>query len=282
MNLRIGKLTYLNNLPIYYHFLNHHSYLAHKHRIIEGTPCFLNQGIRKGEIDLSVVSSIEYARNFDDYLIFPDLSISSQGPVESVLLFSRVTLEELHQRPLLISSDSETSVALIKIIFSQYGVEPLYMRGRVPESEQESFGFNNEFAAMLVIGDMALQLRRQCPYPYVYDLGEEWQKITGLPFVFALWIVRQEAFIRDPELVFEVYHALIESRNYSLGHLEEVIAYARKPASLSPSDCLHYFKNLRFELSSSYQKGLKMYFDFLFKQGEIPCPVRILKLLSLP
>jgi len=282
MNLRIGKLSYLNNLPIYYHFLNHHPYLANKHTIIEGSPRFLNQGIRKGDIDLSVVSSIEYARNFDDYLILPDFSISSQGPVESVLLFSRVPLEELHQRPLLLSSDSETSVALIKIIFSQYGVEPLYMRGKVPESEKESFGFNNEFAAMLVIGDMALQLHGQSPYPYVYDLGEEWQKITGLPFVFALWIVRQEVFTSTPDLVFEVYHALIESRNYSLGHLEEVIASAQKPASLSPSGCLHYLQNLRFELSSSYQKGLKMYFNFLFQQEEISRPVRIIKFMSLP
>ena len=280
MNLRIGKLPYLNNLPMYHHFLKRHPDSANKYTIIEGPPRYLNQGIREGEIDVSVVSSIEYARNAENYLILPNLSISSKGQVRSVLLFSRVPIKKLHQRVLLISSDSETSVALIKIVLSHYGVEPVYMKGKIPESEEESFGFNNELAAMLVIGDLALQLRGQNHYPYVYDLGEEWQTITGLPFVFALWIVRQEVFARTPAFVFQICHALQESCNYSLSHLEELIAFTRKPFSLSPSVCFHYLQNLRFELSPFYQKGLKMYFHFLFKMGEIPYPVQFLRFLG--
>ncbi|MEW5802844.1 MAG: menaquinone biosynthesis protein [bacterium] len=287
MKLRLGKLSYLNNAPMYYRLAkNYHSHLAGRYEIVEGSPSYLNRCIRQKEIDLTVASSIEYARNLEHYLILPNLSISSDGPVKSVVLMSRVPMEKLDKQPLLLSSDSETSVALIKIILSRQGIEPVYIRGKVPVAENGNGTLSPDlaadFAALLVIGDRALQLCGQNTFPFVYDLGEEWKRMTGLPFVFALWMVRQEAYDRDRQLVFQLWQALLASRDYSLSHPEEFIASVKTQASLPRAVCLSYIQqNLRYELSSRYQEGLKMYYRFLYELGEIPQPVQALRFMDL-
>ncbi|MEW6378702.1 MAG: menaquinone biosynthesis protein [bacterium] len=293
MKLRLGKLSYLNNAPMYYGLpRNNHSLLTESCTIVEGPPSYLNHCIRQKEIDLTVASSIEYARNFEGYLILPDLSISSDGPVQSVLLLSKAPMEELHGQPLLLTSDSETSVGLVKILLSQRGIEPVYIRGKVPGQGGPEAGGNGgngsccpppEFTAFLVIGDRALHLwqseKERGPYSYLYDLGEEWKKMTGLPFVFALWMVRKEAFCQAPELVFQVQQALLDSRDYSLTHLEEFIASVKTQPKLPAAVCRSYIQNLRYELSSRYQQGLLRYYKYLHEMGEIPQPVQGLELL---
>jgi len=281
VKFRIGKLSYLNNAPMYYALDRNLSSLAGRYEIVEGPPSHLNQCIRQKKIDLTVASSIVYARNFEHYAILPDLSIGSDGPVKSVLLVSRVPMERLDKQPLLLTSDSETSVALVKILLSQRGVEPVYVRGNVLQGIKGDSCFPPDYAAFLIIGDSALLLREKGSYPFIYDLGGEWKKMTGLPFVFALWIVRQEAFYLHGELVFQIWQALCASRHYSLTHPEEFIASVRTPAELSKEVCLRYIqKDLRYELSARYREGLIMYYRFLYELGEIHQPVQELNLLS--
>jgi chorismate dehydratase len=273
MNLRIGKLSYLNNFPMYYTLLRSRPPFTRNWTFVEGSPYQLNTSLRGGEIDLSVVSSIEYAKHFNNYFILPNLSISSDGPVQSVLLFSWVPMERLHRQPLLVSSASETSMALIKIILTQRQTEPCYLRGKIPESGNEFERFSKYFKGLLVIGDYALQLKMRNSFPFVYDLGEEWRKLTGLPFVFALWVVRRDIFAQNQEIVLQAWRALQESRTYSLAHLDELIAFVQKPADLTDVTYTNYLQNLRYELTSRYQEGLKRYYHFLSKLGEIPYPV---------
>ncbi|MGA1876227.1 MAG: menaquinone biosynthesis protein [bacterium] len=273
MNFRIGKLSYLNNLPMYYTLLRRHPPFTREWTFVEGSPSQLNAFIREGEIDLSVVSSIEYAKNFKSYFILPNLSISSDGPVQSVLLFSWVPMEKLHEQPLLVSSASETSMALMKIILTRRHLEPCYLRGKIPESGNEFEEFSKNFQGLLVIGDYALQLKERSHFPFVYDLGEEWRKLTGLPFVFALWVVKRNIFFQRQEIVLQVLRALQESRTYSLAHLDELIAFIQKPADVPDVTYIRYFQNLRYELTARYQEGLKRYYHFLWKLGEIPYPV---------
>ncbi|MCL6584646.1 MAG: menaquinone biosynthesis protein [bacterium] len=287
--LRLGKLSYLNNAPIYFGLASRYPALAERCTIVEAPPSCLNRSIRQGEIDLTVVSSIEYARNFEHYLILPDLSISSDGPVYSVLLMSRVAMEELHRRPILLSSESEASVALLKIILSQRGIEPVYVQGKVPDeeekgAEQEGRGTlwsQFEFSAFLAIGDQALKWwsssRERLSFPFLYDLGAEWKKMTGLPFVFALWIVRNEVFYHNPQLVLQIRQALLDCRHWSLNHLDQFMASISLPAELSI--CRSYIQNLDYEFSSRYQQGLLRYYHYLHELGEIPQPIPRLNLL---
>lgn len=284
--LRLGKLSYFNNAPMYYGLTKNHPHITGCYKILEGPPSYLNQCIRQKEIDLTAASSIVYAQNFEHYLILPNLSISSDGPVQSVLLLSRVPIERLDKQLLLLSSDSETSVALIKIIMSRQGISPVYIRGQVPDMGNGNQHISSDLSALLVIGDRALQVTygqssSSRSFPFVYDLGEEWKKMTGLPFVFALWMVRQESFDQNGELVFQLWQALCESRDYSLTHPEELVASVQTPADLPKAICIRYIQqDLRYELSSRYQEGLRLYYHFLYELGEIPQPVQALKFVN--
>ena len=260
-NLRIGKLSYLNNFPVYY-FLEKKMCSFNRYSLIEGTPSQLNKLIRQEDLDLSVVSSIEYAKNYHNYFILPHLSISSFGPVRSVLLFSEVPIDQLNERIVLITTDSETSVALLKIIFHKYDIKPMLVHGKIDDLTP----LNSDFAAMLVIGDKALQLSNDnyCSYEFIYDLGEEWRKMTEFPFVFALWIVREEVYYQRPALIHEMWNCLKESRDYCLMNWGEVVDFAQRSGIFSNTACLEYFQNLKYEFSSLYQEGLKKYYDYLY------------------
>lgn len=279
--LRLGKLTYLNNLPMYYHFFDQHPELKESCSLVEGNPFTLNALIREGKIELSVISSIEYARNTNKYLILPDLSISSVGAVRSVLFFCQRPLEELGdlaEPSILITSDSETSVALLKIILAQKGIKPLFIRGQIPKENEPLAALGHNFSCLLVIGDRALQLQETSPFPLVYDLGELWQKMTGLPFVYALWIVRQEIYHQDRDLVIKIWQALRSTRHYSLSHLEELAASV--PSSLTPDRICHYLQNLNYTLPLAHQQGLMRFYHLLWKIGELEHEVTDLSLLK--
>src|SRR6185369_136927 len=112
--LRIGRIEYANCTPIF-HSLNELS-PAGSYNYIGGVPARLNAMLAAGDIDVCPSSSIAYALHPERYLIIPDLSISSRGPVQSVLLFSNLPIEELDGRDVLLTSESDTSVNLLKIL----------------------------------------------------------------------------------------------------------------------------------------------------------------------
>ena len=110
----LGKIGYLNVLPIYEPL--EAGRVPHRFVIRSGPPSTLNELMRRGELDLSACSSIEYARNPADYLLVPDLAIGSRGPVQSVQLLSRVPLARLDGERVLISSHTHTSAALLMLL----------------------------------------------------------------------------------------------------------------------------------------------------------------------
>ncbi|MEM5788168.1 MAG: menaquinone biosynthesis protein, partial [Syntrophobacteraceae bacterium] len=187
--LNLGRIGYLNVLPVYYPLEN--GIITHPFTIIPGVPSYLNELAANGELDISPVSSIEYARHSDLYYIVPDLSISSFGKVKSVLLLSRYPVEQLSGRDILMSSQSHTSVGLLKILAKlRFGIEP---RFRVGTPRQGQDGEDCRADAFLAIGDEALRLSGSGSYPEIVDLGAAWYEWTHLPFVFALWVVRRRA-----------------------------------------------------------------------------------------
>src|SRR5512135_359953 len=109
---RLGRISYLNVLPIYYAMESRFG--VNGFQVVRGTPAELNGAMRRGEVDLGSISAMEYGRNYQDYLLLPDLSISSRGPVGSVLLFSRVPFQELTGRRVRVSAASASGAALVK------------------------------------------------------------------------------------------------------------------------------------------------------------------------
>ena len=150
--------------------------------VVAAVPSRVAEMLHAGEVDLGVIPSIEYAGR--DYAIVPGIGISSRGPVASVHLFHRVPLGEI--RRVALDTSSRTSVALARILLRlRLGRDPEYVA--MPPSVA---GMLAAADAAVVIGDPALFHDGDEPR---LDLGQEWTRATGLPFVYAFWAGRPGA-----------------------------------------------------------------------------------------
>jgi chorismate dehydratase len=262
--LRLGKIGYLNVLPIYYPL--EQGILEHPFEIRSGPPACLNSLMSAGELDLSAVSSIEYARNHARYYLVPDLAIGSRGPVQSVLLLSRRPLPQLEGASILISSQTHTSAALLRMLLSRH----LGLRARLETGDvTRSLRDNRLPDAFLAIGDEALRLRHHPRYPYSLDLGHAWMEWTGLPFIFGVWVVsRRSAETRGGELR-RGCRTLLAAKDWGV---RNIAFFARLIASrgiLDEPRLRSYFEGLVYDLGPRQRQGLSAFYEHLFREGEI-------------
>src|SRR3989454_8316399 len=110
----LGRIGYINCYPVYAGIDRGDVQLPAG--LVTGTPAELNDLLVAGELDVSVISAVAYARHSKDLVLLPDLAISCDGPVRSVLLFSRRPVAELDGRTVLLSASSRTSVALLELL----------------------------------------------------------------------------------------------------------------------------------------------------------------------
>ncbi|GBE03132.1 chorismate dehydratase [bacterium BMS3Abin09] len=259
--LKIGRIPYANLFPIFY-------YLDKKcdnsdYRFIKGVPSKVNRMLREGEIDVSPSSSIEYLRNKDKYLVLPWFSISSSGPIKSILLFSKCPIDELGGKTIAISSESETSIMLLKIILKEFfSLDCRFEQ----ESRRSVRNILTSFPAMLHIGDTAmieahklsLNERLQSSM-YVYDLGELWDKYTGLPFVFALWVVRKQAAEEKGDLIRKLSDDLIKAGKFASRKFKMIAWEAPLNKSLSEKELVEYWKLISYDFSEKQLEGLNLF-----------------------
>ncbi len=257
---RLGRIRYINVLPIY--FAIEQEYVPNGFHLVSGTPAELNEGLFQGRLDASAISSVEFGRHFGEYLLLPELSISTDGDAGSVLFFSRVPCHRLTGKVVLLSEASATSAALVKILlYELYGTRPLYRCGPIPQY------FPENYYGLLAIGDEALRLRAAGIYPYFLDLGRAWHELTGLPFVFGVWAVRRRYYREKTPEAQAVHQALLLSKRWGLAALEEICRQASSQVGLSPADLHRYFRGLNYELSDRQQEGLLTFYRFLYRYG---------------
>jgi chorismate dehydratase len=262
--LRLGKIDFLNVLPIYYPLES--GIISHPFDIVSGAPASLNNLMAHGDLDLSVVSSIEYARHPERYFILPDLSISCHGAVKSVLLLSKIPIPQLDGQTILISSQSHTSVALLRILFSvRLAMDVTFQPGNCTNALVRGDGP----AAFLAIGDEALRHREHERYPYRWDLGEEWFTWTGLPFVFALWVIQRKAVERWNGHLKEAIDILTSAKEWGQAHLGRVCTEAVHRKLLNYRELLDYYGCLGFHLRREEQQGLELFYRYLTRIGEV-------------
>jgi chorismate dehydratase len=271
--MRVGRIPYLNCAPVY--GAVDRGIVTLYAELVSGVPSLLNRGMAEGSIDVSVVSAVEYARESGKYLLLPDLAISCDGEVRSVMLFSTRPAEQLAGEHVLVSRSSMTSVALLDLLFEHvWKARPVFVPG---DTEADDLRRDQSpVAARLVIGDAALMLRhREHPvsvahgrsYPFVYDLGAEWKRWTGLPFVFAVWVARREVDARE---ALRVHGALMESRNWGLANLARISVDASAACHLPPSVVQEYLAGLDYGLGLEYLEGLSEFFRRLELAGKVP------------
>jgi chorismate dehydratase len=148
----------------------------------------------------------------------------------------------------------------------RWNVSPRFATARAEAGDLEALaGLPHD--AVLVIGDAALLLAARHAYPVRLDLGLEWQRWTGLPFVFAVWAARRDAV---PPGVQGVHERLLESREWGLAHLDQLAADAARTTGVSESVCREYLGDLDYALSYRHLAGLTDFFRRLAQDGLVP------------
>jgi chorismate dehydratase len=276
--LRIGMISYLNILPIF-KMLRGECYRP-EYEFVEGYPTKLNRMLHDGEIDISPSSSVEYLKNTGEYSYLEGNSISSKGPVRSILLFSRIPIESLGGHDVMATHQSATSVALLDVLLRKYYCLDYNLSiTKAPIDEAI-----RKHSASLSIGDEAIRLSRAAlcldvgkgdlPYRlqsinhqafYVYDLGDLWLRQTGLPMVFALWTVKKKTLEqRGPEV--ETFASdLVKAREFAMEKLWDI---AKTPGLiLPPEDAVDYWKSIIYDLPPDCVQGLELFGQHLDELG---------------
>ena len=265
--MKIGRIPYINCYPVYGAI--DRGLVRLDAALVDGVPTDLNRRMGAGELDISVVSAVEYARDADRYLLLPDLAISCDGPVRSVMLFSKRPAGELGARSVIVSRSSMTSVALLELLFENvWHARPRFVPGDA-EVKDVVVDSASDAEARLVIGDAALVLgsNHRERYPFAYDLGQTWKEWTGQPFVFAVWVAQRSTSVKEALLA---HAGLILSRDWGLRHLPQLAEQAHQATGVERSVCAEYLSGLDYGLSYPHLAGLTEFYRRLVERGRIP------------
>lgn len=240
--LQIGAVSYLNSRPL----IEGLEDLLPCANLVLDYPSRLADSLSAGRLDVALIPSIEYFRR-PGYEVVSDACVAARGEVLSVKLYCRVHPGDI--RRLALDEGSRTSAALTKVILAErYGVipqtEPLKMESTTRDSTAD---------AVLLIGDRAMHDPAES-FVEVMDLGKVWYDWTGLPFVFAMWVARQEA---DTDGIDDV---LSYARDLGLERIAEIAAEEAPRLGLTQTVAYNYLtKNLHYHMTSAERSGLKLF-----------------------
>lgn len=255
---RVSIIEYLNAAPLNYGFKRGlgEDFFQMKFHV----PAVCADRLRTGEVDAALVSSIEYLR-IPDLKIVPGLCIASPKRVRSVLLMSKVPTGQI--RTVALDTSSRSSVALVQILLRErYGLAPL-VRNMAPGLPD----MLKDCDAAVMIGDGAMRADKQGLL--VMDLAEEWHAWTGLPFVFALWAVRNGA----PELPTPggVGHFFHRSLEMGRANLDTLVEEARRSVGWTAGELREYFtENISYSLGAREREGLALFYEKAVQHGLAP------------
>lgn len=234
--LRVGCVKYLNARPLIY---------GKPGPIDFDHPAALCRKLERGDLDVALVSSLEFLRR-PNYRIVDGVSISSRGEVYSVIVAHRDGLTDMQQIEL--DPASETSVALLRCLLARHGLNPQFVR-KVNVQSAHTLDFQPAKACLL-IGDQAIRFRQEHPDYRFWDLGEEWNRMAQLPFVFALWLIRPE--VSDADKIADTLRQLRDRNLQDLGSL------VSSQTDFSFEFCRKYYReNLFFEFGEREKAGLR-------------------------
>ncbi len=228
---RVGCVPYLNAKPLV-QWLDENAedngaYLTYD------VPSKLADRLNSADLDVALVSIFEVFQNPTLHII-PDISISADGAVRSVRLFSKVPVAQI--KSVALDASSLTSVALTKIILAEkYSLFPTYIASPPNLSKMLQ-----DYDAGLIIGDLSLF---NSPVAEILDLGSEWKELTGLPFCYAAWLARPGTDLKH------LTKLLAESKQWGLNHLRELTAKWSIEMGLDMNRVHEYFYDImKFDL----------------------------------
>ena len=228
-------------------------------------PSALCQRLATGQLDVALVSSFEFLRN-PIYRIVDDVSISSDGAVYSVVVAHRGEFSHIEEIEL--DPASETAVNLLRCLLAELGLTP-----RLTGGTPESAGLRR---ARLIIGDQAISFRQTHASGFrFWDLGEQWKKLTGLPFVYALWLIRPE--VPDAKSIAQRLRGL---RDENLADIPAIVSDAVADVADNKQEITqefldrYYNEHLRFGFGTQEKQGLQTFADLCAKREVRPKQAR--------
>ncbi len=248
--VRLGAVDYLNARPLVYGLELRTDLFA----VRFDSPSKCAALLHEGSIDLGMIPSIEYLRGSTPYVMVNGLGIISDGPVASVALFTPHPLTTL--RTVAVDTSSRTSAGLLRVLCREgFGIEPEFVP--MPPAIGPML---KRCDAALVIGDPALYMDHEAAGLSKIDLGEEWRRLTGLPFVWAFWAGRAGAL--SPDTV----HALVRARDLGVADSDGIAdAYCGPERSAL---CRAYLReNIKYSFESRAAEGLRLYYELAARHG---------------
>lgn len=243
-NIRIAAVSYLNTLPFVYGLK--YSGILRNYELKLDVPSMCAKRFENGEVDIALVpaGALPHLKN---YRFIPDYCIGSNGNVKTVLLMSQVPLQQIRQ--VYLDQHSLTSVNLVKILARNYWkINPEWIRP--DENSQNNMA---QMESTVAIGDKTFLMGEK--FRYVYDLSDEWYKFTGLPFVFACWIVRED-------LSAESLIPFTNSLKWGLSHKKEAVGTLFNPSEFPEIDIHEYLnKNIDFNFDDKKQTALRLFLE---------------------
>jgi chorismate dehydratase len=243
--LRLGRVAFINTFPVEWALARHLD--PGEVREVAAVPTELNRMLAAGELDVANVSSIEYARNPERYVLLPSLCVGSDGAVESVQLVTPLPLPAVHS--IAVTSASATSVVLAQVL--------------VPHAEILEEGA--EADAKLLIGDAALESAFSDPTPH-HDLGALWRERTGLPMVFAVWAAQRDC---DADALARIDRALRAAVAEASEHADLVAKAAGERHGFPAGYLARYFEKLRYGFGERERAGLERFYALAVERGAL-------------
>jgi chorismate dehydratase len=257
--LRISAISYLNTAPLMWDFERG---VRPDFEVSYTIPSLCAASLREGSADVGIIPAAAYT-SISNLAIIPGVAIASRRAVRSILLVSKVPLEEI--RTVAVDTSSMTSVALIKILFAKWWGGGRTFTPMAPDIAQ----MLETHDAGLVIGDPALQINRS---RYVtYDLAEEWIRLTGKPFVFAFWAVRQ-ASLTAADRDLDLAATFQESRDHGLlpKSLDHIATTWSPRLRLSQTEVKSYLtENIYYSLDPACLEGMQLFYQYAQECGAL-------------
>ncbi len=270
--LRISAISYLNTAPLMWDF--ERGAVPDIFDITYTLPSACARQLQSGSADIGIIPAAAYT-SIPGLRILPEVAIASRRPVRSILLVSKVPVEQI--RSVALDTSSMTSVALTKVLFEKWLGGGRLFTPMAPDTQAMLASHD----AGLLIGDPALQIDRS---RYVtLDLAEEWIRLTGKPFVFAFWAVREDALASHPEN--DIAGIFQRSRDHGL--LPDSVHHIGRTWAprlhLSESDVETYLtQNIYYSLDSECLEGLQLFYRYAAEIGALPSAPKLHFLESRP
>jgi chorismate dehydratase len=245
--VKVSVVSYLNSKPFLYGI--EHSDILNDIDLQLDIPSVCAQKLMEGKVDIGLVPVAVIPKLKESYII-SDYCIGAVGKVSSVMLYSQVPLSSI--KSILLDYQSRTSVMLVRVLAQEFWkISPEW----IPASADFENTIQNNTAAV-IIGDRTFGLENK--YAYVYDLSQEWEKFTGLPFVFACWVSNKklpETFVADFNKVLK----------FGIDHRSELIEELNRRSSYDTDIEKYLTRSISYAYDNPKKRALALFLDYIGK-----------------